>query len=184
MMRACLTVIVCGLAGCSAAESTDRVSCDFHPPGETPVENCAVRSSDGSLTVSREVLAEAQFDEDGLSAVWIDDELHFVDRTGKTARALFFDNGTDPFVEGLARTVRDGRMGFVNTELVEVVEPRWDFAQPFSGGFARVCVGCVAKREGEHSVIVGGKWGVIDRSGSVVVPVEHEEGAVPAPTPG
>jgi hypothetical protein len=185
MMRAWLTVIVCGFAGCSGAGTADRVACEFHPPGETQVEDCAVRNPDGSLTVRSEVLAEASFDEDGLSAVWIDQDLHFVDRSGKTARAFFFDNGPDYFVEGLARTVRDGKMGFVNAELIEVVEPRWDFAEPFADGFARVCVDCVEERKGEHSVMVGGNWGVIDKSGSVVVPVEYDEDAVPAPpTPG
>ena len=185
MKRAWLTVIACGFAGCAGAGTADRVSCELHPRGETEVENCAVRNPDGSLTVSSDVLAEAPFGEDGLSAVWIDRNLYFVDRSGKTARAFYFDNGPDPFVEGLARTVRDGKMGFVNSELVEVVEPRWDFAEPFADGFARVCLGCAERRDGEHAVMVGGKWGVIDRSGTVVVPVEHDQGAVPAPpTPG
>jgi hypothetical protein len=181
MMRAWLIVIACGLGACSAAGRADRVSCEFHPPGETPVENCAVRNPDGSLTVNSEVLVEAPFGDDGLAAVWIDRHLHFVSRTGKTARAFYFDNGADYFVEGLARTIRDGKMGFVNSELVEVVAPQWDFAEPFAGGFARVCVGCLEQREGEHSVIVGGEWGVIDRTGRVVVPVAYDKGAVPAP---
>jgi hypothetical protein len=183
-MRTWISVIVCGFAGCSGAGTADRVSCEFHPPGEA-IENCAVRNPDGSLTVNNEVLAEASFGEEGLSLVWIDGHLHFVSRTGKTARAFFFDNGADYFVEGLARTVRDDKMGFVNPELVEVVEPRWDFAEPFQGGFARVCVDCVKRQLGEHFVMVGGKWGVIDKSGSVVVPVEYDKEAVPAPpTPG
>jgi hypothetical protein len=184
-MRAWLIVIACGFVACSPAGRADRVSCDLHPPGETQVENCAVRHADGSLTVSSEVLPEASFGDDGLAAVWIDRQLYFVHRTGKTAPAFFFDNGPDYFVEGLARTVRDGKTGFVNSELDEVVAPRWDFAEPFAGGFARVCEDCRDERKGEHSFIVGGRWGIIDRTGSVVVPVVHDQRSIPPPpTPG
>jgi hypothetical protein len=182
-MRAWLIVTACGLVACSAAGTPDRASCEFHPPGETPVENCAVRNPDGSLTVRDEVLVDAPFGEEGLAALWIDQQLYFVTRTGKTAPAYYVDNGADYFVEGVARTVRDGKVGFVNPELDEVVAPRWDFAQPFAGGFATVCVGCAGKRQGEHTVMVGGKWGVIDQTGSVVVPVEHDAEAIPAPPP-
>jgi hypothetical protein len=181
MMRACLIVIACGVAACSDAGAADRVSCDFHPPGETHVEDCAVRNPDGSLTVRSQVLVEAPFGEDGVAAVWIDQDLYFVNRSGRTAPAFYYDNGADYFVEGLARTTRDGRIGFVNSELVEVVSPRWDFAEPFAGGFARVCAGCVEERKGEHSVMVAGTWGFIDRTGRVVVQVVHDRGELPAP---
>jgi hypothetical protein len=147
MMRTWLIVIACGLVACSSSGTADRASCEFHPPGETQFDDCAVRNPDGSLTVSDEVLGEAPFGEDGLAAVWIDRQLYFVNRTGKTAPAFYFDNGADYFVEGLARTVRNGKIGFVNSELVELVAPQWDFAQPFAGGFAKVCVDCLEKRK-------------------------------------
>jgi hypothetical protein len=47
-----------------------------------------------------------------------------------------FDNGTDYVVEGLARTVRAGKIGFVNTWLEQVVAPVRDFAFPFEEGVA------------------------------------------------
>jgi hypothetical protein len=181
MIRPRLMVIACGFAACSGAGADDRVACDFHPPGETHIENCAVRNPDGSLTVSGDALAGVPFGDDGLAALWIERELYFVHRSGRTAPAFLFDNGADYFVEGLARTVRNGRMGFVDPELVEVVEPRWDFAEPFEGGFARVCDDCREERRGEHSVLVGGRWGVVDRTGQVVVPVVHDRESIPAP---
>jgi hypothetical protein len=180
-MRKWLIVIACGMVACSATDAADWRSCDLHPPEETPVENCAVRNPDGSLSVSSEALAEMPFGEDGLAAVWIDETLYFVNRTGKTAPAFFFDNGPDYFVEGLARTVRENKIGFVNAELEEVVPARWDFAEPFADGFSIVCIDCVTTEEAEHSVLVGGKWGVIDRTGRVVVQALYDRGAVPAP---
>jgi hypothetical protein len=181
MMRPWLMVIACGLAACSTSDAAERVGCDLHPPGETHLEDCAVRDPDGGLTVSRDALGRVPFGDDAATALWIEQELYFVHRTGRTAPAFFFDNGADPFVEGLARTFRNGSVGFVNSELVEVVEARWDFAEPFAGGFARVCDGCRQERRGEHSVLVGGRWGVVDGTGHVVVPVVHDRESIPAP---
>ena len=93
-----------------------------------------------------------------------------------TAPALPFDNGPDYFVEGLARTIRDGKVGFVDDRLELVVPRRWDFAFPFEKGLARVCSGCSIERDeaDSHGSLSGGAWGMIDRAGRIVVPVEHE----------
>jgi predicted amidohydrolase len=71
--RKLLIAIVCGQVACSAPGAADWLSCDLHPRGETRVEDCAVRNPDGSLSVSREVLAELPFGDDGVAAVWIDE---------------------------------------------------------------------------------------------------------------
>jgi hypothetical protein len=103
--------------------------------------------------------------------------------SGRTAPALPFDNGPDRFVEGLARSIRDGKVGFVDESLDLVVPREWDFAFPFEGGVARVCTGCTARRHsgGEHSEVVGGRWGYIDREGNVVVSVDYGLDTLPAP---
>jgi len=112
----------------------------------------------------------------------VEGELLFALASGRTAPALRYDNGADYFVEGLARSPRDGKVGFVD-ELLELVVPRqWDFAFPFEDGHARVCSGCVIRRAGgEHSEVVGGRWGYVDREGRVVVPVVHAREELPAP---
>jgi hypothetical protein len=125
------------------------------------------------------------FDGEGIGAIFIgDDGLYFVNRAGATAPAFFFDNGPDPFAEGLARTIRNRKVGFVNTALDEVIAPAWDWASPFSAGVAAVCIGCVSKPVfpgAEHSVMTGGKWGYIDRHGSPVVPVAYTTKDLPSP---
>jgi hypothetical protein len=73
--------------------------------------------------------------------------------------------------------VQGGKVGFVDTELNVVVAPVWDFASPFDDGVAAVCTGCVPVAVGEHHGYTGGKWGFIDRSGKVIVPVEHASDA-------
>lgn len=93
---------------------------------------------------------------------------------------LTFDNGPDDFAEGLARTTRSGKIGFIDRQLSEVIAPSWDFAFPFEDGVAVVCQGCRPHPvgDGEHSEVRGGSWGTIDRSGAIVVPVELERDAL------
>jgi hypothetical protein len=81
----------------------------------------------------------------------------------------------------LARSLKAGKVGFVNSDLDEVIAPAWDFASPFQDGLAAVCNGCAAKSDGkEHTIITGGKWGYIDKLGKVVVPVVYDEANLPA----
>ena len=72
----------------------------------------------------------------------------------------------------------------MDTQLDEVIPPQWDFASAFKGGFALVGVGGAVHYRGwrdEHGRIVGSRWGVIDRTGRLVVPVQDTPGEVPAP---
>jgi hypothetical protein len=120
------------------------------------------------------------FDADGLAVVFIRGEFHYVNRAGRTAPALRFDNGADYFVEGLARTVRNGKIGFIDKRLAEIVAARWDFAFPFERGVAVVCNGCRPVRESGRDRIEGGTWGYIDRKGRPVVAPVHAHEALPS----
>ena len=172
-----------------AAEPEDQtfdwpIACALFPPSTESLAGCARRDEGGEI-VLRPGLVPGREDSDRAFAVLIEGELFFALPSGRTAPALVFDNGPDYFVEGLARTVRDGKVGFVNEELEVVVPRRWDFAFPFENGFARVCDGCSIVRETgqEHGTLAGGIWGLIDRTGRIVVPVEHDLESLPALPP-
>jgi hypothetical protein len=174
------------LAGLSCARQVPEqlavwpLPCSSFPGGEETAD-CARRDASGDIVLRPGVVGSAEFPD----VVLVGGELTFALASGKSAPALFFDNGPDPFVEGLARTIRSGRVGFVNEALDLVVPRDWDFAFPFEGGFARVCTGCsIVREEGdEHGSVVGGAWGVIDREGRVVVPVEFSRESLPEPMP-
>lgn len=147
------------------------------------LSRCAFRDQSGSVVIVRDALSHASFGREEVAAVFVEKQLLFVTRRGVTAPAFLFDNGADYFVEGLARTVRAGKIGFVDTALREVIPPTWDFAFPFSHGVARVCTGCrwvSASPGGEHREVVDGKWGYINRAGLVVVPVIHDRETLPS----
>ncbi|MDB4990382.1 MAG: hypothetical protein JWN04_5560 [Myxococcaceae bacterium] len=78
-------------------------------------------------------------------AVVVAGKLYYMNAAGRAAPVLLFGNGPDYFVEGLARTVRNSKVGFIDTALIERIAPRWDFAFPFEQGVAIVCQGCRAQ---------------------------------------
>jgi hypothetical protein len=86
------------------------ITCQFFPELEPAVGE---QTSDGGIVLSRQSLPNASFEPEGLGTILIDDRgLYFVERKGKTAPALHFDNGADWVVEGLARTVKNGKSGY------------------------------------------------------------------------
>ena len=142
---------------------------------------CAKLRPDGSLAVEPACLANLHFS-DGVGAILVPTGWYYVTPAGRTARVLTYDNGPDYFEEGLARTIRSGKVGFVDRSLSEVIRPAWDFAFPFAGGYAVVCNGCRSYPvSDEHSQMRDGQWGYIDRSGRVVVPVTHDRDELPPP---
>jgi hypothetical protein len=147
------------------------------PPDE--IARC-VEISEGETRLTAEALRRLRFRE-GPAVVAAGKDLYWADRTGRAVPAMPFDNGADYFVEGLARTIRSGKVGFVDRRLREMVPARWDWAFPFEGGVAAVCEGCHPAGSGERRTIEGGKWGYVDRAGRVVVPVEYPRERLPPP---
>jgi hypothetical protein len=98
--------------------------------------------------------------------VAFDGDWALLDRDGRVVlRPLAFDNGPDPFSEGLARFREDGKVGFFDERGRVVLPARFDWAEPFKGGRARVCRGCREVRRGEHAAVEGGAWSTVDRAG-------------------
>jgi len=118
--------------------------------------------------ISKEVIAKAFYDSDGLSSLQTGGKFYYFNKSGKTVRVITYDNGPDYFVEGLARTIKNGRIGFFDKSLNIVIKPQYDFAFPIKNGISIVCNGCRVVREGEYSQVQGGKWGAINKKGEVV----------------
>ena len=133
----------------------------------TAMDHCARREAN-RLRLRPDVLRRARFDRYGLTEFSCDGSWWYARRNGRTQRMDTMDNGPDYFRAGLARAIRDGKTGYVNRQLRFVIAPRYDGAMPFHLGRAEVCNGCVEKPEGEHSVLAGGSWSVVDRHGREV----------------
>ena len=128
--------------------------------------------SDSDASISQAVTSTAQYDENGVGYLYSPLGIYYFTRAGRVRKTISYDNGPDYFKEGMARTERNGKIGYFNTSLNIVVEPAFDFAMPFQNGVAMVCNGCKQKKVGEHSELVGGFWGVIDSKGMIIEPID------------
>ena len=99
----------------------------------------------------------------------------YVNRNGETLPVVTFDNGADYFAEGLTRGIVKGGVAYFDPEFQQVAGPYAD-GTPFRNGRAAVCQGCsksdVTSRDG--------RWGFIDRTGGVVVPIAMRQSQVTA----
>jgi hypothetical protein len=118
--------------------------------------------------VTPSYLKQLDFKGEELISVLINNSFYYIRKDGKKIKTLTYDNEADPFSDGLARTKVNGKIGFFNSNLDIILKPIYDFAFPFHKGEAEICTGCKEKKEGEHSMLDGGKWQKIDRNGLVI----------------
>ena len=118
--------------------------------------------------VNKNYLEQLDFKGEEVISVFKDNSFYYIRQDGKEIKTLSYDNGADPFSDGLARTKVNGKIGFFNSNLEIILKPIYDFAFPFHNGIAEICTGCKEKQDGEHTMLDGGKWQKIDRNGLVI----------------
>jgi hypothetical protein len=139
---------------------------------------CTRVDSSGRRRVQAAHLHAPRFDRYGIAAVWMEGlkSFYYVRRNDHMVPVVAYDNGPDAFVEGRARTQVDGKTGYIDRKLRVVIPPRYDWGFPFEHGKAVVCSGCALKPDGEHRLVEGGMWGIVDRSGREIVPLQYRSG--------
>ena len=105
------------------------------------------------------VFTEKDFSE-GLVSVYEKEKFGVMDKTGVIViPAKFAEIGK--FSNGLAPAKMDKLYGYINTKGDWVIKPKYNSAEPFSNGLAAVALGPLMKE----------KWGFIDASGKVIIPI-------------
>lgn len=134
------------------------------------------KDAQGKVVIPARYLVAQEFSPEGIAAVADADGWAYIDAQGRVlVRPFLFDNGPDYFRQGLARFLSRGKFGFFDQRGKVVISARYSFALLFSEGLAAVCEGCKEVPEGEHRVMRGGRWGYINRQGTLVIPTQHEE---------
>lgn len=131
----------------------------------------------GYKTSSGEVMIEPQFEiaedftAEGIAAIADAKGWAYIDRQGNIlVRPVNYDNGPDPFEEGLARCVADdGKTGFFNKKGKVVIQAQFGWASHFHDALAAICIGCKEERIGDARIVLGGKWGYINHKGEIVI---------------
>jgi len=121
-----------------------------------------------SRYISKNYLNNLDFKGEELISIYLQNNYYYVRKDGKIMQTLTYENGADPFADGLARTKVNGKIGFFNSNLDMVLKPIYDFAFPFYKGKAEICMGCKEKMEEGVAILTGGKWKKIDRKGLVI----------------
>jgi hypothetical protein len=130
------------------------------------------KDGEGRVRIAPRFLHAYEFFAEGITgAVEPPATFVFIDTNGRAvARAYPEDNGPDYFVEGLARIVANGNVGFIDRSGKIVVRPQYPFASSFCNGMAVVCSRCWRGRSG----YTGGKWGYLDTTGAVAIPLIYD----------
>jgi hypothetical protein len=104
-----------------------------------------------------------------------------IDKEEKELFRVFpFDNGPDYVSDGTFRIIDTSKMGFADTTGKVIIQPIYDFTFGFDKGIALVNIGGHREKSDptdpncEHYTWTGGKWGVIDKSGNVLLDLKYD----------
>ena len=165
-----------GSAAREVAAERYLLACVYFRRDLDQYEHCA-RREDGMVRVAPAHVARMRFERGlaelrvpGIGCLW-------VRRDGLALPVFLLDNGPDPFEQGLVRSWRDGKVAFYDRQLRLVLTTPYDWAFPFNArGEALVCEGC--RSDGRQPAsMVGGRWGLIDRTGRLVLPLAETDAA-------
>lgn len=132
------------------------------------------RDQKGGVVIKPRFHVAQEFSPENIAAVVDGEGWVYIDPFGDVLiRPHVVDNGPDDFSEGLARFVAGGKIGFMNKWAKIVVNASFAYAEPFSNGRALICADCRPVKDGEHTRMVGAKWGAIDSNGKTVLPAAY-----------
>ena len=134
------------------------------------------KNNSGQILIKPQFYLANDFNQYGIAPVVDEQGWIYINTRGRRLfRPFIIDNGPDYFREGMARYVRDGKIGFMNEYGVSVISPKFDFVLPFSEGMSAFCLGCTKVAQGEHYRFEGGKWGYINKTGEIVIAPEYDK---------
>ncbi len=82
---------------------------------------------------------------------------------------VVFNNGPEPFAEGLTRVIRNGKMGFANKFGQVVIPCVYNFAKSFKNGKAEVTYNATEYLNmDKHKKVESDEWFVIDKKGNIL----------------
>lgn len=109
-----------------------------------------------------------------IAIVRIDSTVYCINKKEQVLFEVFCPkNNPDHPSEGLFRIVRDNKIGYANLKGEVIIPPKYDAALPFNSGMAFINVGCEIDDVQKPTFWKGGKWGAINKEGSIVVPIKY-----------
>lgn len=137
------------------------------------LDSCGQIKGD-TIKLGKRHVENVVYDENGLACILFfgksNSDAFYIQESGRSQRALFFDNGCDYFEEGLARGLVNGEMVFINKSLDVVLTPKFEKLMPYDYGHSIVCNGpFIEEKRGVHTLHKGGRCGLLNKQGNLVV---------------
>lgn len=134
------------------------------------------KDKSGKVIIKPQYQHTSDFTKELISFVVYENKWYCIDtKNNKLLEVFNYDNGPDYYSEKLARFIENKKFGFFDSSCKKQIPATYDFVFPFEKGYSIVCSGCEIKSDGdEHSRIVGGKYGIINRKGKVILPTEYD----------
>ncbi|HCI70469.1 MAG TPA: hypothetical protein DF712_21920 [Balneola sp.] len=89
-----------------------------------------------------------------------------IDQNGTELYQVFnYDNGPDYVKSGLFRIIKQGKIGYADSNGKIVIQPRFNCAHPFKEDLAKVSDNCETIQDGEHSIWKSDNWYHITKNG-------------------
>jgi len=127
-------------------------ACDATPFEDSATELTGYRNARGKVVVPPRFTVGMEFGSKGVAAVVLGRSFGYIDCKGRFFETLSVDNGPDDFHEGLVRIRDKGRVGYANLAGQVVISPRFEDADGFCRGVARVGEQCRTRSDGEHRI--------------------------------
>ena len=133
----------------------------------------------GYLLDTGDYLVEPQFDKagaffGGFAAVCLDGKWGYIDEQGQLRIEPRFDD-CDNFYNGSAEVELDGLCGLIDENGAYLIEPKYYGINSFEGDYATVArQGAYVEDNGSSGDYYEYIWGVIDRTDTLVLPMEYD----------
>jgi len=143
------------------------------PYDDMKIDRSGYMDKSGQIVIEPKYIVAKPYGCYNIAAVADEIEWKYIDTTGKTIlKPYLFDNGPDYFKDGLSRYVENNLIGFIDEKYQIAIKAQYEFVTPFHNNYATFCVGCkevLLKGGSEHMKREGGRWGIINKKGEVVV---------------
>ena len=139
------------------------------------------KNKKGKILIQPQYKASYEFSKQGVADVLLTEDpknWYKIDISGKRLiKSYLFDNGPDYYISGLSRYQDKGKIGFIDLNAQIVIPAQFDWASPFFFSIPVVCNHCVLEKavpsDGcSHPEINGGNWGIIDKKGKIILPLD------------
>ena len=133
----------------------------------------------GYLLDTGDYIVEPQFDKagaffGGFAAVCLDGKWGYIDEQGQMRIEPRFDDCGN-FYSGSAEVELDGLCGLIDENGAYLIEPKYYGINSFEGNYATVArQGAYVEDDGSMGDYYEYIWGVIDRTGALVLPMEYD----------